>query len=141
MAARTWRELWRFTAPDREQTMNVEELLDGDVPVPGLVFTANDGGDEGWASLQRDQVRELRERAHDMARPMSGRPDVVPDPSPDWWKGYADGFADALDALREYAADPITGPVTPADDAIAAAAIASVERAARACGVPEVLGE
>jgi hypothetical protein len=67
------------------------------------------------------------------------RPIVVPDPSPDWWKGYCDGFADALDALREYRADPLTGPVTDADDAIAAAAIRAVEQAARACGVPEAV--
>lgn len=54
-----WRELWRFENEDRTQLANLTQLAD--VDRGRLILSANDGGDEGWCSLDVAAVQQLRD--------------------------------------------------------------------------------
>lgn len=60
--SREWRELWSTTADEDTQAANLTELVANGSPVPGaLILSVNDGGDEGWISLDYASVKQLRD--------------------------------------------------------------------------------
>lgn len=54
-----WRELWRYSGADGTQLANLTQLAD--VDRGNLILSANDGGDEGWVSLDVAAVQQLRD--------------------------------------------------------------------------------
>lgn len=59
MTAPEWVELWRFDGPDGTQTANLCRLAG--VEREHLILSTNDGGDEGWASLDVAAAEALRD--------------------------------------------------------------------------------